>query len=1304
MNDPLRGHDSLPHPALPLRDELKTAVATALPQTPEQFGAQLIREKWGQDIDPDSALLVTLDYDTDASAGRDAIHQGRVNNSRTLVQALLSNYQTVADGRFGETAFGLYTPPDIGPDIHVVGPVDDAAAKALDYYHDYEGIYRSTTPQTYGPSTQIALRPADFKKWVWELELQCRYQAYLDQAWPSAERIVRAEPYALRTSVKAAFVMSACLQHQEGTLSRAGLALAMQAAGLPAEQTWEALAIAQLQAPTRVGTQIETGRLTIYRYTSSDIWFFRQRSSARVLLYVPANSSPLHEFADIRHMRDWVVAQGRNRDTQQALASHFAEEDRDDGTFHAGVLTALEGLAAYPNEYRLKKTAGFFNNDGFWDPQDYIDFERSSAATDPFAQLVLTMRQAAMASVKTIRDDAQVNRDNLSAVVEPLVRWINQFGPLALFVPGGEGLLVLAGIIDAGYGLDQAVNGKTPEQRSEGITRTVFGLLNALPLAGAGAALKGEGSSAKALGETLHESGEPVREPGAHPLPDVTIKPEPVPATPVTRLELMRGVCAPLAAFSDEVLAQIGKVSAVDEDMLRLMQAGRAPTPLLADTIERFRIDQEVSVLGDSLGARTELFNQRYQALQQSEHEWVRLFQRQYPGLPKAAVEQMLDRHGIDFKAQLDVVEAKRSFKQLDSKARQYQKHVRLNRAYEGLYLRSVANPESDILAMHSLKNLPGWPKNLRIEVFDGSPSGRVLDRGGLLEAPDCRRLIKVGEHYQPYGFSTRPFVGTPFHEAIVGVLSEEERAALQLSSNDPVAGLKLGVSEYALSRPELVLGLDRMDSGLPFEALGLRGGGYPDTPREGALTQAMMRMQLKEIYPEFSDDEVDGVLRQLGSGAQAYIDSSRLQLLQLYTDLQGWLDQVAVDIDDMDVPFLQMGDPGTEGLTPAQIELRNTELLQDVMAYEGESRYELGEELVAIWQKRAPQHNSHYSGDHRGGFTIDMSHEDYHRLPVLNVRFNDVVELNLNNFHLTEPGTLNGFLECFPDLRRLNMEGTDLRLTDIAGQVESALPSTIPQLQHLVSLNLRSTRLTFQENTAAQLSQLVNLQSLDLSENPLGVPPMVLGMNQLRMLKLNNTGITTCPVGVMEQPYLTTLDLRHNRIHRVPQAVLSQAIARDRVLLWNNPLTDEDTLQRLVRHREQTGINLWLSTPGPDYMQPSAWLHGIEEAQRDTRLQVWQRLALRPRGRRFLETVSSLALTADFRVDYPDLQARVWRLLTEADASQELWGRLTQDAPLPAGAFDNPFAAFTALEDRAKLYSDWVALGRPFPIPESGQ
>lgn len=97
--------------------------------------------------------------------------------------------------------------------------------------------------------------------------------------------------------------------------------------------------------------------------------------------------------------------------------------------------------------------------------------------------------------------------------------------------------------------------------------------------------------------------------------------------------------------------------------------------------------------------------------------------------------------------------------------------------------------------------------------------------------------------------------------------------------------------------------------------------------------------------------------------------------------------------------------------------------------------------------------------------------------------------------------------------------------------------------------------------------------------------------------------------------------------------------------------------------------------------------------------MQVWLRLALKPGGGRFLGTMNTLTLTPDFRVNYLDLQARVWRLLSEADASDELWGRLTLNPLMPAGAFDNPFAVFTTLENRAQIYRDWVALGRPIPI-----
>jgi hypothetical protein len=1274
----------VPSPVPKMHEKLKTLVDIALPQTPGQFGEHLINEKWGQGIDPQTAILVTLDYSYKGHPAQDGVEQGRVASSRSLLQALLSNYQAVGDGRFAETAFGLYTPPDVGPSVRIIENVDEFADHGSGNHHSYEGIYRQTSPQTYGPLTQVALRPADFKKWAWELNLKGLYQAYLDQAWPSDDVLLAPKPYALRTSVKAAFVMAAWLQLQEQRLTQKGLELAMQAAGLPIDQSWETLTIEQLQTSARVPSTVRFGLLKLYRYTATDIWAWRDTSSPRVLLYIPGNSSPLHEFADARQLQQWVVAQGRSAVTKEALAAHFAEDDREDGTFHAGVLTALDGMALYPARHKLTANAGFFNDDGYWDPAEYIGFDDPVVATDPFARLGLTMKQAAVAGVQTIRDDAQVNRDQLSAVVEPVVQWINRFGPLAVFFPGGEGLLALAGLIDAGYGLNQAVNGKTPSHRSEGLSRTVFGLLNALPMIGGASVLKGEAAQTEHLAQP---GPEPDVNPQALEVQSVpTVAPMPGPA--LNRIGLLRGVGPSVASFSDEVLAQIGTVSTVDDDMLRLMQAGRAPTPLLADTISRFRIDQDLGPAGDLA-----LFNQRYQALQQSEHNWVQLFQREYPSLPKSAIEQMLERYGVDLQALPDATEVGQVLARLDSKARQYQQHVRLNRAYEGLYLRSVANPESDALALHSLARQPGWPRHLRIDVLDQSAVGRVLDRSGPLDASDVRRLIKEEHGYRHQDRQT------DFYTALVGLLSDDERLAMNLHSVDPAGELRRNIGRQALPRPEFRLGLQRMDVGLPFEAAGLRGGGFPGTPQAEALTHQMMRLQLKDIYPDFTDAQADAVLRREGAAAQAHIDWLKQQLQQLNTDLFGWIDQVTDDIHDMGVPQLVAGDPQAAGLNAVQIQAHNVQLMLTQMHYERVTRQELAEELVAIWQQRGPQQDLLLAGEHVRGVRLDLDFEDYHRLPVLNVRLNTVLELSMRGFHVTEEDSLNGFLESFPNLETLNLESVDLSHFNAGDEAGRALPHAISQMRQLTTLNLRSTNLTFSQRSASQLTELTRLHTLDLSNNPLQVPPLLLGMNDLRQLNLSNTRITTCPVGIMEQPYLTSLDLRNNRITRVPQTVLNQAIARDRVRLQGNPLTDEDTLLRIVEHRRRTGINLWLSEAHADDGNGIEWLREGDEGLRQARRLIWQRLAARPFGIRFLRVMDGMALTADFRVDYLSLQARVWRLLGDADASEVLWTRLVQDMEAAQVDDDNPFTLFTELEAQAVFYRNWEAMGRPFSI-----
>lgn len=1296
-------------PATPMREDLKAVVDTALPMSPAQFVARLIQAKWGQDVDPQTTRLVTLNYNYHGHPAQHGVEQGRVANAQSLTQVALCNYQTVGDGRFGETAFGLYTPPDIGPEVRLVDNVDEFAYVGNGNHDTYEGIYRHADPQTYGPLTQLTLRPADFKKWVWELELKDQYREYVDRAWPTDEVIVAPGVCALRTSVKAAFVMAAYLQRQENTLTQQGFELALQAAGLAPDQPWNQLPIEPLQARMHVPNPVEVARLVLYRYTASDIWSFRHRSSPRIILYIPGNSSPIHDFVDAGALHRWIVEQGKDGEQKLALAAHFAEDDRYDGTFHAGVITALDGLAIYPRQHHLKKGHGFFNDDGYWAPADYVHLEVASPGTDPFAQLVLCMKQAVNASIETIRDDAQVNRDNLSAVVEPIVQWVNRFGPLALFVPGGEGVLVLAGIIDAGYGLDQAINGKQPDDASAGVTRVVFGLLNALPLLGAGALLKGEGA-VEALPEQVARPAKTPSEPVIRPeMPEVQPAIVAPPGTS-TRLELIRGIGAPVASFSDEVLRQIGNVSAVDEDMLRLMQAGRRPpTPLLADTISRFSIDQDLqretlqAIPGEQAATALAMrFQTRYDSLQHSDNEWVRLFQRQYPGLPKGAIEQLLDRSGVDIQAPPTVAESRRLLRRLDGKASQYRQHVRLNRAYEGLYLQSIQNPETDVLALHSLQALPGWPKSLRIEMHEGSAAGRLLDRVGPFASHDCRRLIKVGHRYSGYDAQGvyRPDAHDVY-QAVFDLLSEAERDALQLHPLDAVRDLKLKISERVLPRSELITGLSRMDSGLPFEAPGLRGGGYPATSQGAALTRDIEILHIRSIYTGFTTEQAAEFLQRMGAGAMEQLARLEIQLSQLDIDLRQWVDQVLQEVDEMAIDFLVEGEEAAQGMDAAQIEEENLERADEAFYLEREARIELVSDLMSFWQKRGHVDTHVYSGEQLLGYKLDLDFEYFHSLPFLTAKFNDVVELSMNGFQLARPEGLEGFLECFPNLRTLNMESVDLRKVNPQGVLEGRLPPAITRMARLTTLNLKSTSLELTEQSAGQLSQLVHLHALDLSDNPLGVPPLVFGMTDLRRLNLSNTGITRCPVGIPDQPSMELLDLSNNRISRFPPAVLVQAVARDRVRLWGNPLTDEDSLRRIITHREHTGLNLWLSPPDPSVTQPAVWLQRLPEAHVELKRLLWQRLVAKPRGARFLRTIESLSRTADFRVNYSVIQARVWRLLSEADASDELWGVLSRDVALLALDAENPFASFTRLENRVRLYRDWVHTGRPIPIED---
>ena len=176
-------------------------------------------------------------------------------------------------------------------------------------------------------------------------------------------------------------------------------------------------------------------------------------------------------------------------------------------------------------------------------------------------------------------------------------------------------------------------------------------------------------------------------------------------------------------------------------------------------------------------------------------------------------------------------------------------------------------------------------------------------------------------------------------------------------------------------------------------------------------------------------------------------MDRLILEMQQLHADLRQWIDQAVLDVDDMDVDFLAVDDDDAAGMSPEQVAAHNVELLQTVIGSEREARIELGDELMGIWQKCPPQINRVMSGETFSGYRLDLGFEDYHRLPTMNVRFNEVVELSMRGLHLVERESLSVFLESFPNLRSLNLERVDLRRLNADGVLEGVLPPPIRQM-----------------------------------------------------------------------------------------------------------------------------------------------------------------------------------------------------------------------------------------------------------------
>ncbi|MFJ2486034.1 dermonecrotic toxin domain-containing protein [Pseudomonas sp. NPDC087639] len=661
--------------------------------------------------------------------------------------------------------------------------------------------------------------------------------------------------------------------------------------------------------------------------------------------------------------------------------------------------------------------------------------------------------------------------------------------------------------------------------------------------------------------------------------------------------------------------------------------------------------------LADAVQARQgEVAKRLYQAGERSNKADIRVVQQTFPEMPLTLAEKLLT--GAKPAEMQRIVDENRLPLRIKAQARELNFEASAARAYEGFYRDESVLPDTERLALNTLKIHTDTFADLRIEVLDGVHDGPLRCSAGADDATQVRRLIR-NEHgqYEVVDGNNRPLHdASDFYQAMLNALPDGKRVELGSKGTDG-RRLKAWIMEATAAPGErrtlLAEPPIRTVPTIETETL-VRGWPWffgEKTPEK----------RIKQLYPKMNDREVTTFIQALqnkGDIAPA-IEQLENERIALRQTLSSWRESYSGELDDF-------GDriPGV-----------SRDFLQNGGRHIEEQLLECFERKSDIFGER--------SNHPEQGYTLDLSTDlsqpdldrwwnDLRQQPGMTKYLNQITALKLDNTHFSVAD--KGLLDDFAHLRQLSARQCDL--TEIS--------PALGRMRQLETLDLADNNITVMANSNKQLSRLSRLQTLILSGNPLRRPPAVGRLYRLNRLDLANSTIETWPEGLFKVGNADrhrsrgfALDMRQCPISSLPEVTpgSDQAFILSRARFDTARLSNGDRI-RYGDYRQSVGfsrqqvyspavadeINHWRLLPQEQgTFSPSTSFTKYREES-------WQDVLAEPGSEGLFKVIRKQRDARDYQSDKSrrQLTQRVWEMIDAAALDSELREELFKHAREP--------------------------------------